>query len=350
MNALGIAIDGGRYVRFNADFDNGVSVVHLQTLGIGADSARLDFVSFNGGSAVLRRSCVVSGLKRRGKPGEIRVQVERRSRFVWRAVVTPRGAAQFELKIRTGRALWPLLLLLIPAALILLFRFAFPLRSPPRSEDKQGSTQPGPPGPSNRQQQPPPGPLPGLPLHHPRRLHLPLPPGLPLQHPQRLHPGLHPRAATSSSSETSSAAASSESASGAVSTDAASSSESVSVAVSAPVAGAGVVFPVTIFFAPESAFLNAEARALLDKAAESLPQGAFILRVEGHSADFGTHQGRVRLSRRRARAAADYLISRIGRELNIESEGFGVDRPATEDPLLQNLNRRVEIHIKSKTG
>ena len=324
MNALGIAIDGGRYVRFNADFDNGVSVVHLQTLGIGADSARLDFVSFNGGSAVLRRSCVVSGLKRRGKPGEIRVQVQRRSRFVWRAVVTPRGAAQFELKIRTGRALWPLLLLLIPAALILLFRFAFPLRSPPRSEDKQGSTQPG----ASR----------------------------PVKPSETAASGAASGAAPAASSETSSAAAS-----GAAP---AASSESVSAAVSggaeessspppraaAPVAGAGAVFPVTIFFAPESAFLNAEARALLDKAAESLPEGAFILRVEGHSADFGTHQGRVRLSRRRARGAADYLISRIGRELNIESEGFGVDRPATEDPLLQNLNRRVEIHIKSKTG
>lgn len=302
MNALGIAIDGGRYVRFNADSDNGVSTVHLQTLGIGADSARLDFVSFNRGRAVVRRSCVVSGIRRRGKPGEIRVQVRRRSRFVWTALVTPVGAPQSEVKIRTGRALWPFLVLLLPVPLILIFQFAFPMRNLLWTEEEELRMQPG----DSRPVKP------------------------------------AETASPSSFSYPASAAAPEESPTRA---EAAEAPSPLLRAVSPPTAGSSV-FPVTLFFAPESAFLNAASLALLDEAAESLPEGSFILRVEGHSADFGTQQGRIRLSRRRARAAAEYLTSRIGENLRIESEGFGVDRPATEDPLFQNLNRRVEIRIE----
>ena len=290
MNDLGIAIDGGRYVRFSPDRDNAASAVRLQTLGIGADSARLDFVSFHSGGTVLRRSCVVRGLKRRGRPGEIRVHVRRRSRCVWIALIAPAGGGQSEIKIRTGRALWPFVVLLLIAVLIPasipVFRFAFPAVFPP--EEKRLETVPAAAGRMNR-------------------------------------------------TEDSPAAQSPESS---VSPPSAAAPE-----IPAPEVPAS---PVTVFFAPDSAFLDAEAIALLDETVESLPDSP-LLRVEGHCAAFGTEEGRIRLSRRRARAVADYLKSRLGKNVRIETEGFGVERPVTEDPLLQNLNRRAEIRIETNS-
>lgn len=280
MNELGIAVDGGRYVRFSPDRDNGAFAVRLQTLGIGADSARLDFVSFHRGGTVLRRSCVVRGLRRRGRPGEIRVHVRRRSRFVWSALIAPAGGVQSEVKIRTGRALWPFVILLLIAvlipALIPAFRFAFP---------KRLETVPAAAGRMNQ-------------------------------------------------AETASAARRLESSA---------SPPPEAVALSEAPAS-----PVTVFFDPDSAFLDAEAIVLLDETLESLPDSP-LLRVEGHCAAFGTEEGRIRLSRRRARAVADYLQSRLGKNVRIETEGFGVDRPVTEDPLRQNLNRRAEILIETNS-
>lgn len=287
MNDLGIAIDGGRYVRFSPDRDKAASAVRLQTLGIGADSARLDFVSFHSGGTVLRRSCVVRGLKRRGRPGEIRVHVRRRSRCVWSALIAPAGGGQSEIKIRTGRALWPFVVLLIIAVLIPAsipaFRLAFPAVFP--LEERRLETVPAAAGRMNR-------------------------------------------------TEASPAAQSPES--------------SVSPPPAAAPAPEAPASPVTVFFAPDSAFLDADAVALLDETVESLPDSP-LLRVEGHCAAFGTEEGRIRLSRRRARAVADYLKSRLGENVRIETEGFGVDRPVTEDPLLQNLNRRAEIQIETNS-
>ena len=290
MNDLGIAIDGGRYVRFSPDRDKAASAVRLQTLGIGADSARLDFVSFHSGGTVLRRSCVVRGLKRRGRPGEIRVRVRRRSRCVWSALIAPAGGVQSEIRIRTGRALWPFVVLLLIAVLIpasiAAFRFAFPAVFPP--EEKRLETVPAAAGRMNRTED-------------------------------------SPSAQSPESSVSPPPAAAPE--------------------VPAPEAPAS---PVTVFFAPDSAFLDADAVALLDETVESLPDSP-LLRVEGHCAAFGTEEGRIRLSRRRARAVADYLKSRLGENVRIETEGFGVDRPVTEDPLLQNLNRRAEIRIETNS-
>ena len=303
MNDLGIAIDGGRYVRFSPDRDNAASAVRLQTLGIGADSARLDFVSFHSGGTVLRRSCVVRGLKRRGRPGEIRVHVRRRSRCVWSALIAPAGGGQSEIKIRTGRALWPFVVLLVIAVLIPAsipaFRFAFPAVFSP--EEKRLEAVPAASGRMNRTEASPAAQSPESSVSPPPAAAAPAPE--------------------------------------------ISSQEASAPEIPAPEAPAS---PVTVFFAPDSAFLDAEAIALLDETVESLPDSP-LLRVEGHCAAFGTEEGRIRLSRRRARAVADYLKSRLGKNVRIETEGFGVDRPVTEDPLLQNLNRRAEIRIEANS-
>lgn len=316
MNELGIAIDGGRYVRFSPDRDNGAFAVRLQTLGIGADSARLDFVSFHRGGTVLRRSCVVRGLRRRGRPGEIRVHVRRRSRCVWSALIAPAGGVQFEVKIRTGRALWPFVILLLIAvlipALISAFRFAF---------QKRLETVPAAAGRMNQAET----------ASAARRLE-------------------------SSASPPPAAAAPETSAQEASVLEAPTLPEAPALP-GAPVSGVPAqelpapeapASPVTVFFDPDSAFLDAEAIVVLDETLESLPDSP-LLRVEGHCAAFGTEEGRIRLSRRRARAVADYLQSRLGENVRIETEGFGVDRPVTEDPLRQNLNRRAEILIETNS-
>lgn len=307
MNDLGIAIDGGRYVRFSPDRDKAASAVRLQTLGIGADSARLDFVSFHSGGTVLRRSCVVRGLKRRGRPGEIRVHVRRRSRCVWSALIAPAGGGQSEIKIRTGRALWPFVVLLIIAVLIpasiAAFRLALPAVFP--LEERRLETVPAAAGRMNRTEASPAA-----------------------QDPES---SVSPPPAAASAPE--------------ISGQEASAPEIPAPEAPAPEAPAS---PVTVFFAPDSAFLDADAVALLDETVESLPDSP-LLRVEGHCAAFGTEEGRIRLSRRRARAVADYLKSRLGENVRIETEGFGVDRPVTEDPLLQNLNRRAEIQIETNS-
>ena len=302
MNDLGIAIDGGRYVRFSPDRDKAASAVRLQTLGIGADSARLDFVSFHSGGTVLRRSCVVRGLKRRGRPGEIRVHVRRRSRCVWSALIAPAGGGQSEIKIRTGRALWPFVVLLIIVVLIpasiAAFRLAFPAVFPP--EERRLETVPAAAGRMNRTEASPAA--------------------------QGPESSVSPPPAAALAPEIS-------------------GQEASVLEIPAQEAPAS---PVTVFFAPDSAFLDADAVALLDETVESLPDSP-LLRVEGHCAAFGTEEGRIRLSRRRARAVADYLKSRLGENVRIETEGFGVDRPVTEDPLLQNLNRRAEIRIETNS-
>ncbi len=69
--------------------------------------------------------------------------------------------------------------------------------------------------------------------------------------------------------------------------------------------------------------------------------------VAGHTDDSGPAPGNQRLSERRARSAADYLISRGVDAARVTVVGYGEDRPvesnATEAGQL--ANRRVEFVI-----
>lgn len=104
----------------------------------------------------------------------------------------------------------------------------------------------------------------------------------------------------------------------------------------------------TVYFQPDRADLTAETRDVLDQVAEELSRGESI-RVDlvGHTALFGTEQGRVELSRERARRVAEFLRNRLEREsVTFETTGVGGSRPVTEERDRQHLNRRVQIEVQ----
>ena len=275
MGSLGIAIDGGRYVRMDGKIAVVGTNIRLQTLKAGQDSARLKFASFHHrGRAVSRRTCVVSGLRGSGRePSEIRLRVERRSRVRWIVTIRLPDGARREVSIRTGAVLWPLL---IPVGLALAFGILFilPGLSIPGSTDEAVS---------------PPDARPGI-----------------------------------------------------------GGSPSLQTPLKASDLPEFEEFTVTVFFDAESAVLDAVARSRLQEMLDSVPEFAHLI-VEGHCAAFGTEQGRLRLSKQRARVVADYLISRLPGGVSVEAEGFGVSRPLTDDPRRQELNRRVEIAVTETT-
>jgi len=102
-----------------------------------------------------------------------------------------------------------------------------------------------------------------------------------------------------------------------------------------------------IQFAAESAVLLPAEQIKLDKIAEVLkryPERNLI--INGHTALAGTAEGRLRLSQERAKAVADYLISKNVRTSNrITSRGYGADKPIADNNTEQGMrrNRRVEI-------
>ncbi len=71
--------------------------------------------------------------------------------------------------------------------------------------------------------------------------------------------------------------------------------------------------------------------------------------VAGHTALAGTSEGRLALSIARARAVADRLVELGARTpLHIQVEGFGADRPVSDNSTPEGMarNRRVEIIIR----
>ncbi|MCL2764610.1 MAG: OmpA family protein [Treponema sp.] len=70
--------------------------------------------------------------------------------------------------------------------------------------------------------------------------------------------------------------------------------------------------------------------------------------VSGHTALAGTAEERMRLSQERARAVADYLLSRNVRTSDrIVTRGYGAERPIADNSTEEGMrrNRRVEITI-----
>jgi outer membrane protein OmpA-like peptidoglycan-associated protein len=104
-----------------------------------------------------------------------------------------------------------------------------------------------------------------------------------------------------------------------------------------------------IQFLPDSAVLSAAEKGKLDRIGEILLRhaGRDIL-VSGHTAMAGTEEGRARLSRERAAAVADYLISKGVRGADrVVVRGFGAERPLADNRTEEGMrrNRRVEITI-----
>jgi outer membrane protein OmpA-like peptidoglycan-associated protein len=112
----------------------------------------------------------------------------------------------------------------------------------------------------------------------------------------------------------------------------------------------GIVISLeNIQFDADSAVLRRSEKAKLDKIGEILLRYRDRdIQVGGHTAMAGTAEGRLRLSRERAAAAADYLIEKeIRTPDRIIVRGFGAEQPLADNGTEEGRkrNRRVEITI-----
>jgi outer membrane protein OmpA-like peptidoglycan-associated protein len=103
----------------------------------------------------------------------------------------------------------------------------------------------------------------------------------------------------------------------------------------------------TVYFNPDNAALTSNARDELATIAEFLkdhPRAS--VSIEGHCALYGTEQGRLDLSKDRARNVYQFLLQNTwSPEEKPEIEWFGAKQYVTRDRERQHLNRRVEIEI-----
>lgn len=67
--------------------------------------------------------------------------------------------------------------------------------------------------------------------------------------------------------------------------------------------------------------------------------------IEGHTDSVGAYDSNVDLSRRRAQAVADYLVSQGVDRSRLEVKGFGPDQPIPGRSKADGVNRRVEAQL-----
>ena len=362
MDSLGIAIDGGRYVRVDSRIGDIPKTVRLRTLSPGQNNARLDFCVFGRRGTRILKSHKVSGLRSdAGTPAEISLRIERRTFAGWEARVSHAGARTEILRFRTRIGLWPLIVA-IPLLLFLLawgfLSFADPVSNrlasliPERSTPKVQSSTAGTDG------APPLGPSVTAPASaDTAEVSI----GSEVRNPdagERVSgPAETAGSADSSLTESSDPApisGTARSASGNEETGAPAESASVepmgsesriSAADASPETDAipERPDPLTVYFRPESAVLESPARRALDEFSGTVESG-MTLEIIGHSAQYGTERGQMALSLARARAVASYLAARLSPEVQMRVEGRGTVSPATLDPDRQELNRRVRIN------
>jgi outer membrane protein OmpA-like peptidoglycan-associated protein len=112
--------------------------------------------------------------------------------------------------------------------------------------------------------------------------------------------------------------------------------------------GIAVTFESGILFPFDSDALRAEARDNLRALAESLRENARTdVLIVGHTDATGRDDYNLELSRRRARAAADFLSAQGVARGRLRTEGRGESEPIApnESEADRQLNRRVEVAI-----
>jgi outer membrane protein OmpA-like peptidoglycan-associated protein len=118
---------------------------------------------------------------------------------------------------------------------------------------------------------------------------------------------------------------------------------------------APILMPTDLLFDYDSANLRPGATASLEKLGRLIqrnPQAVF--KVEGHTDSFGSDQYNMDLSQRRAETVKEWLVGNMNIDSDrVQTQGFGKTRlivPADRSVEEQQLNRRVEIVIRSKRG
>ena len=112
--------------------------------------------------------------------------------------------------------------------------------------------------------------------------------------------------------------------------------------------GIQVTFDSGLLFDFDSDDVRGNARTNLTELANSLEKypGSHVL-IVGHTDNVGRDDYNQDLSERRARSAADYLVSRGVEASRIDTRGLGEDEPvaANDTDTGRQVNRRVEVAI-----
>ncbi|HEY1075885.1 MAG TPA: OmpA family protein [Fontimonas sp.] len=112
-----------------------------------------------------------------------------------------------------------------------------------------------------------------------------------------------------------------------------------------------LTLPERLSFEFNKAELAPELRdSLTDSARQLLAVDIKQLRVEGHTDNVGSREYNQELSLRRAESVAAVLIASGFATGNVETEGYGADRPAADNATEEGRaqNRRVEIIVASR--
>ena len=110
-----------------------------------------------------------------------------------------------------------------------------------------------------------------------------------------------------------------------------------------------IVSLADILFDFDKATLRREVEFNLVKIATILNQfGEMKVLIEGHTDSIGTEEYNLDLSKRRARAVYDFLVSQDVAEGRLSYEGYGESRPVTDNDTDENRqkNRRVDLVIQ----
>ena len=114
MNSLGIAIDGGRYIRVDSRIGELPRHVRLRALNADQRSAVIGFCRFRHERPEVIRNHRIGNLDAASDtPAEFRLRIERRSFAMWEARISAPGGLVETVRLRTRKRLWPLI---FPAA------------------------------------------------------------------------------------------------------------------------------------------------------------------------------------------------------------------------------------------
>jgi OOP family OmpA-OmpF porin len=110
----------------------------------------------------------------------------------------------------------------------------------------------------------------------------------------------------------------------------------------------------SVSFDTDQDVIQARSFPLLDRVVAFLQAHPELtrVRIEGHTDAKGNRAHNLDLSRRRARAVVRYLAAHGVDEARLGSEGYGPDRPVTENETAQGRarNRRVEFRVEAADG
>ncbi len=114
-----------------------------------------------------------------------------------------------------------------------------------------------------------------------------------------------------------------------------------------------LIMPGNITFETDSYNLKSSFYPVLNSVGTVLAKYAdTTMKVSGHTDNTGSHQYNQTLSEKRARAVAEYLVTReVGRERMLV-QGMSFDQPIADNATAQGraANRRVELYILPKTS